>query len=205
MYTEDYEEAQQREWENNDDETVTSLNESVNASNNDDNISVLSFGKKQIKHMNMSNSRSNDCYKTEIMKIKKKIKYTNKQGRTKYKYKELPIYFYETSSNPGSTIRDAITGHYYEGYHVGKKYEENMYYKTAYCVGDALKPNEKRGENRDPQFLYFTNPESYERHFNVSLTPQRKEKWLNDNIEARNNLKIRESNTTTNNNYTYIK
>jgi hypothetical protein len=205
MYTENFEGSQQNEFENNDDETITTLNESVNVSNIEDNNSIMSFGKKQIRHLNISSSRSKDCYKTDLLKIKKKVKYVNKQGKIKYKYKELPIYFYETSSTPGSTIRDAITGHYYDGYHVGKKYDENMYYKTAYCVGDALKPNQKKGENREPQFLYFVNPESYERHFNVSLTTQRKEKWLNDNIEARNNLKIRENKTPVNKTYTIVK
>ena len=126
-------------------------------------------------------SRGADSYK--IM-VPRRIK-RRKKGKVMYLTKRVPIYFYETNSTPGSIIRDAITGQYHYGYHVGKIDHEDQFYKTAYCVGDALKEGQKLGDNRDPQFLYFMNPESYERHFHIDLKPERKEKWYNLQIELK--------------------
>lgn len=126
-------------------------------------------------------SRGADSYKIMVpRRIKKR-----KKGKVVYLTKKVPLYFYETNSTPGSVIRDAITGQYHTGYHIGKIAHEDQFYKTAYCVGDALKEGQKMGDNRDPQFLYFMNPESYERHFHATLTPERKEKWYNLQIELK--------------------
>lgn len=127
-------------------------------------------------------SRGADCYKIMTMRRIKK----RRKGKVYHTVKKVPLYFYETSSNPGSTIRDAITGQYHYGYLVGKAAHEDQFYKTAYCVGDALKPGQKLGDNKEAQFLYYMNPESYERHFHVSLTAERKEKWYNLQIELKN-------------------
>ena len=176
-----------------DDETISTVAES----NNDDDDSQISdnFPNKlgqytQIKKL--KTKRHPDCYKVTILqRVKQNIRYKRKTdgkwiNKKIVKIKNMPVYFYETSSNPGSTIRDAITGQYYHGYTVGKYKFEDQFYKTAYCVGDACKPGQKIGDNREPQFLYFMNPESYERHFKTNLSNERKEKWYNNQIELRN-------------------
>ena len=141
---------------------------------------ILSINSKT-KMKTIMKARSNDCYKITLSKIvKKKI-----NNKFIYKEKKIPINFYETNSNPGTTIRDAITGEYWHGYKVGKIDHEDLFYKTAYCVGDALRPGEKLCDNREPQFLYFSNPESYERHFKVVMSTERKEKWLTKYLKAK--------------------
>lgn len=130
----------------------------------------------------LSNNRGGDCYKVMISKRVKR----RKKGKVTIVTKKVPIYFYETGTNPGATIRDAITGQYHFGYHVGKINDENQFYSVAYCVGDALKDGQKLGDNRDAQHLFFMNPESYERHFNTIMKPERKEAWYKMQIELKN-------------------
>lgn len=184
-------------WHNNnddldDDDTVSTSADSNNDDNNShvsDNFRTKSGQYTQIK--TLKTKRHPDCYKIIIpQRIKQNVRYRRKEDgkfiqKKIIRIKNMPVYFYETSSNPGSTIRDAITGQYYSGYTVGKYKYEDQFYKTAYVVGDACKPGQKISDTREPQFLYFMNPESYERHFKTSLSVDRKEKWYNNQIELR--------------------
>lgn len=168
---------------------------------NQDDITVISDVKKLTK--SIKSKRDNDCYKVFV---EKKVKINRKGKKPIYKWKKAPIYFYETNSNPGSVIRDAITGHYYTGYHTGKRLDEALFYSTAYCIGDACKPGQKIGDNRDAQFLYFANPESFERLFKRTLTAERKQRWLEEYQEAKQMDKERQrENKTANKVYTIIK
>ena len=185
-------------WQNvnndDDDETISTVVDSnidETESQISDNFPIKSGQYTQIKKL--KTKRHPDCYKVMMQqRVKQNIRYKNKDGKwvnkKVVKIKNMPVYFYETSSTPGSTIRDAITGQYYHGYTVGKYKYEDQFYKTAYCVGDACKPGQKIGDNREPQFLYFMNPESYERHFKTNLTIERKEKWYNNQVELRNQI-----------------
>ena len=158
-------------WQNvnndDDDETISTVVDSnidETESQISDNFPIKSGQYTQIKKL--KTKRHPDCYKVMMQqRVKQNIRYKNKDGKwvnkKVVKIKNMPVYFYETSSTPGSTIRDAITGQYYHGYTVGKYKYEDQFYKTAYCVGDACKPGQKIGDNREPQFLYFMNPESY--------------------------------------------
>lgn len=179
---------------NDDDETISTVVDSnidETESQISDNFPIKSGQYTQIKKL--KTKRHPDCYKVMMQqRVKQNIRYKNKDGKwvnkKVVKIKNMPVYFYETSSTPGSTIRDAITGQYYHGYTVGKYKYEDQFYKTAYCIGDACKPGQKIGDNREPQFLYFMNPESYERHFKTNLTIERKEKWYNNQVELRNQI-----------------
>jgi len=182
-----------------DEETVSTVAQSNNddiESQLSDNLPTKSGQFTNIKKL--KTKRHPDCYKIIIpQRVKLNIRYKRKEdgkwiNKKVIRVKNMPVYFYETNSNPGSTIRDAITGQYYNGYTVGKYKYEDQFYKTAYVVGDALKPGQKIGDNREPQFLYFMNPESYERHFKTSLSLERKEKWYNNQIELRNQIKYEE-------------
>ena len=85
---------------------------------------------------------------------------------------------YHTSSTPGATIRDAITGSKNKGYKVGTS-SEKLFFKAG-CPG--VDPN--------GCILFFDNPEQYERHFNCNLNNDIKEKWMT-NYKIENASRIR--------------
>jgi hypothetical protein len=191
----------------NDDETISIKTDlSLDNSNRDIGLSdILSIGTGR-RLNTVSLRKGTDCYKTNIMRVIKKVRKTARDGKSYVKVKELPIYFYETSSNPGARIRDAITGHYHNNYHVGKMEHENLFYKTAYCVGDAVKPGQKYGENREPIFLYFYSPESYENHFQSKINETKKKEWHRRYEETKKKIKERKKEKqTTEIKYTYVK
>jgi hypothetical protein len=78
------------------------------------------------------------------------------------------IEFYETGMTPGKKIRCAVTGSRFNQYRVGSL-AEDLFFKVCYAVGDLGK--------RDSSFLFFDNPEQYERHFHCNVTTEVKEKW----------------------------
>jgi hypothetical protein len=160
-----------------DDSTVNTIESSVNDNDNENDSPT---NNRHIKKISIN--RSPDCYKIHIPKRIKR----RKKGKVIYQNKNMPVYFYETPNTPGATIRDAITGAYNTGFYVGKNLHEDQFYKTAYCIGDALKPGEKIGDNRNPQILFYMNPENYERHFNVNMDLSRKEEWYNKQIQIQN-------------------
>jgi|TARA_B100000900_G_scaffold410213_1_gene427594 hypothetical protein len=184
------------------DNETTSSHTTLVSSVKDDDQSILSDGIKQMTKT-IRKKRDNDCYK---ILIEKKVKINRKGKKPIYKIKKAPVYFYETNCDPGSTIRDAITGHYYTGYHTGKIVDEALFYSTAYCVGDACKPGQKIGDNRDAQHLFFANPESFERLFKTRLTEERKQRWVNDFALAKQKDSRTKRDTETKNKvYTIIK
>lgn len=186
-----------------DNETVTTLASTIKGEVENDNITIVSEGLKHITK-SIKSARDKDCYKVFI---EKRVKINRKGKKPIYKVKKAPIYFYETSSCPGATIRDAVTGHYYHGYHVGRILDESLFYSTAYCIGDACKPGQKIGDTREPQFLYFANPESFERLFKRTLKPERKQVWYQEYEIARQTDKRRQQSETNvaNKVYTVIK
>ncbi len=159
-----------------DDSTVNTIETSINDPEND-----TPSNKQHIKKISIN--RRQDCYKIHISK---KIK-RRKKGEIIFQIKNMPVYFYESSTKPGATIRDAITGVYNTGFLVGNISHEEQFFKTAYCIGDALKPGEKIGDNRNPQSLFFMNPDSFERHFNINMDLSKKEQWYKLQLQLQNN------------------
>ena len=76
--------------------------------------------------------------------------------------------FYETFLFPKTTIRNAITGERYNGFHVGT-HDENLFFKVI----DATAPV----KNKDPYILFYENPEQWENHTNQICSPQIKMTW----------------------------
>jgi len=76
--------------------------------------------------------------------------------------------FYETFLFPKTTIRNAITGERYHGFHVGTR-DENLFFKVI----DATAPV----KNKDPYILFYENPEQWENHTNQICSPQIKMTW----------------------------
>lgn len=82
--------------------------------------------------------------------------------------KPVRIEFYETSYTPGSFIRNAITGYIYKGLRVGKS-DEDLLFKVNNATGET---------GKGPHFLYYDNPEQWERHFHCTCSTETKQFWL---------------------------
>lgn len=84
--------------------------------------------------------------------------------------KRSSIEFYATSTRPGMYIRDAVTGSRYDKFLVGTR-NEHQFFKVQYCGNGVGKTT------REPATLFYFSPEQYERHMNVTVSPDIKEKW----------------------------
>jgi len=120
---------------------------------NDNDIDNL-FLKKQ-KNLENLNSFNNTSYKMTVY------------DESKNKYVKVNIY---ASGSPGTTIRDAISGHKCDGYIVGSR-DEDLFFKVSICTGQF--------GNKDPVTLFFDSPEEYEKHMFQELSKETKTDWLN--------------------------
>jgi hypothetical protein len=82
---------------------------------------------------------------------------------------------YGTGST-GSTIRNAITGNYYNGDNVGS-IVENLYYSVLISTGEC---------GKTPATLFFDTPEQYEKYFNQILKQESKKRWSEKKIKTLN-------------------
>jgi hypothetical protein len=87
-------------------------------------------------------------------------------------HRRIPVEYYSTNDNPGSTIRNAITGIYETGNRFGKK-EEDLFFKTSISSGSHK------------HFLFYDNPEEFERHFFCTVPEESKLKWEAKTLNAR--------------------
>jgi hypothetical protein len=91
--------------------------------------------------------------------------YVSPNGATKQK----KIEFY-TSNGTGCRIRDAETGDYYK--HIVGTPDEDLYFKIAMSTGECKSRN---GSNT----LFYTSPQQFVSHFNITLDKSDIEKWEN--------------------------
>jgi hypothetical protein len=75
-------------------------------------------------------------------------------------YGRPAVAYFHTSTSPGSTIRNAVTGIYETGYLVGSV-NEDVFFKVAFTMGPTK------------QVLFYDSPEQYERHFQTTLVDKR--------------------------------
>jgi hypothetical protein len=78
------------------------------------------------------------------------------------------IDIYTTRYTPGSSIRCAMTGHYFSEYKVGSC-NEDYFFKV--CLSGII-PECPFGK-----FLYYSSPNEYENHFNTEVTDETKYLW----------------------------
>jgi len=83
--------------------------------------------------------------------------------------KQIKIQVCETSTTPGSLIRDAITGSKFANCRVGSS-DENMFFKVKLSSGEE----ELKGAC---PVLFFESPEQYERYMGSSVSKETKERW----------------------------
>ena len=85
-----------------------------------------------------------------------------------------PIAYFHTESNPGSTIRNAVTGQYETGYKFGSV-NQDLFFK----VGQPSPTNSVM------HMLFYDSPEQYEKHFNTTLHANIKSKWSEKSTQRR--------------------
>ena len=123
-----------------------------------------------------------------ITESKQQILTTNRMGyvirrirKDDGKYKRETILYYKTSYVPGTYIRNALTGDYYN-FLVGSKFE-NLLYKVFLSTGEkgtqttVLHNHYKDKTINEPSILYYDSPIEYEKHFCCRVGPAIKEKW----------------------------
>jgi hypothetical protein len=133
--------------------------------NNDDDFSMTSENTSDTNNSFFSTFISNANKKKE--KNKK-----HKHGLVKVKYlidkKHTTFHVYNSGFIPNSYIRDAITGYKYNK-KIGTK-DENLFFKV---VMPGINP-----KKREPIFLFFDSPESFERFFIIKCSTEIKNKWM---------------------------
>ena len=80
----------------------------------------------------------------------------------------VKLEFYHTNYNPGTLIRNAISGVKHKEYHVGSR-DEDLFFKVTNSVGSK--------ESSEPLTLFYDSPEQWERHFKCDCSKEIKEKW----------------------------
>jgi hypothetical protein len=93
------------------------------------------------------------------------IKYVDQNGVEK---KERVLIY--SSGDPGSKIRNAITGAYYPNYIVGSK-DEYMLYKVR-LVKDGK-----------PLIFFFDSPQQYEESQHITVSDIKKEEWYERKVK----------------------
>ena len=83
--------------------------------------------------------------------------------------------YYETSINVDTRIRNAVTGCRYRDDHPKLRYlvgsrQEDLFFKVIISNGE--------NGNNNPVFLFYDNPEQFEKHQRVLLAQPIKEKWF---------------------------
>lgn len=101
--------------------------------------------------------------------------------RSKKPRGKFQLEYYETSINPETRIRNAVTGNRYRDDHPKIKYvvgtkQEDLFFKVVIANGET-------GNN--PVFLFYDNPEQFEKHQRIILSQPIKEKWSKKNLECR--------------------
>lgn len=97
---------------------------------------------------------------------KKKQPQNDIPGYRKIKDKDRVFEYFSTTPFSGSKIRDPIHGRLYDNHIVGSK-DEDLYYKVVY-VGNGAK---------EPDHLYYDNPEQCESHMDCTINIGNKNEW----------------------------
>jgi hypothetical protein len=92
-----------------------------------------------------------------------------------YPRSKNPIAYFHTDTNPGSTIRNALTGQYESGFKFGSA-NEDLFFKV----------NQKSPTSSDMHILFYDSPEQYEKHFRTTIQDAAvKGKWSDKSARRR--------------------
>lgn len=92
-------------------------------------------------------------------------------------YKNVPVEYYSTNDNPGSTIRNAVTGIYETGNRFGRK-EEDLFFKASISSASGMR------------ILFYDGPEEFERHFFCTVSDDLRNKWTTKAFNARTQVAL---------------
>jgi hypothetical protein len=127
-----------------------------------------------------TNSSTINSDKYEEKRRMKEIKRLD-SGYHKVKKGEIRRYsveFYHTPTTPDTQIRNAISGERTK-WRVGRKKEEALFFSVCFSTGEL---------RNGPYILFYDTPEQYEKHQNIKVSQQTKEKWYENNIKTRMEL-----------------
>jgi len=116
---------------------------------------------------NRKKQRRNNAELKKLDKGYHKVKLGNKNN--------FEVEVYSTNDNPGTFIRDAVTGSRYKEFKVGTL-NEHQFFKTRLTFGTS---------NAESSTLFFDSPEQFERLFKTTVLPADKEKWTNKCAQIR--------------------
>ena len=123
----------------------------------------------------LQSRRRNTKKREELMQMDKGFAILNPKSKT-------PIAYYHTDSNPGSTIRNAVTGIYETGHKFGSP-DEDLFFKVAQsCCCANLTGH---------HIMFYDTPEQYEKHFRVTLRGDTKQKWSEKSMRRRQECRRR--------------
>ena len=110
-------------------------------------------------------------------KKKKSNKKKDDIGYRKIKSKHGKLEYFATGQIPGAYIRDPIYGRFTDSHKVGS-YDEDLYFKVTY-IGSGAK---------EPDNLYYDNPEQFENHMNCNVKTAAKKMWADKYQSALRNM-----------------
>lgn len=84
--------------------------------------------------------------------------------------KIFPVDVFQTSSVPGSRIRNAITGFVYHDCRVGSRRGEQSFFKVSICTGENM-------HSHAPMQLFYNDPWDHEQHFHCQVADAIKSAW----------------------------
>jgi hypothetical protein len=99
---------------------------------------------------------------------KKKNKKDQKDptGYRKIKDGKSELEYFSTVPSTGAKIRDPIYGRLYDYHSVGSR-DEDLYYKVVYISNGT----------KEPEHLFYDNPEQFESHMNCQVNTKNKQIW----------------------------
>lgn len=85
------------------------------------------------------------------------------------------VEYYSTGYSPNTRIRCPITGQR-TNFRVGTC-DEDLFYSVIMATG--------YNGQKTPDHLYYSTPDEYERHWNVKIGPEEKQRWYAKNLAER--------------------
>ena len=117
----------------------------------------------------LQSRRRSNKKREELMQMDKGFAILNPKSKT-------PIAYFHTDTNPGSTIRNAVTGIYESGHKFGSP-DEDLFFKVVQSCCCA--------HFSEHHIMFYDTPEQYEKHFRVTVSSDTKQKWSEKSMRRR--------------------
>ena len=101
-----------------------------------------------------------------------RVRLVRKNARSRF---PMGVDCFPTKCVPGTTLRNAATGKLEIGRRIGRRRDEDLFFKVSICTGENPDHNE-------PLHLFYADPEEFEDHFQTSLSHDTKCRWMQKSI-----------------------